>query len=76
MKYKLYKKGDIIFNYGDIGDLFYIITSGKVGVHVPSDTIYNSKLDDQFQNEFVIVKEGKYSIKKYALLFYQTFLLK
>ena len=64
MRYKHFKKGDIVFNYGDIGDLFYIIMEGKVGVHIPSETLLNKPDDPQNQYDYVVIKEGKNLIRK------------
>jgi len=33
--YEYYKKGDIIFHYGDYGDKVFMILNGEVAVMVP-----------------------------------------
>ena len=35
MQYDIAYKGDIVFNYGDKGNLFYIILSGQIEVWTP-----------------------------------------
>lgn len=37
MKMEVKRPNDIVFKYGDIGDLFYVILKGSVGVKVPSE---------------------------------------
>lgn len=36
LKYEYKKKGDIVFNFGDIGDKFYVILQGSVSVRIPN----------------------------------------
>ena len=58
-----YKKDQVICNYGDTGDKFYFIISGKVAVLVPKETKvlmtkkeYNAYLNKLFlQNQFEIL---------------------
>jgi CRP-like cAMP-binding protein len=38
-----YPKGAVIFNYGDMGDKFYIILSGQVRVMIPDPAIKSSR---------------------------------
>lgn len=44
MEFKTYKQNEVVFNYGDQGDLFYVILKGKVSVKVP--TIVYKELDE------------------------------
>ena len=39
MRFEVYERGEMVFNFGDIGDRFYTIIQGKVTVLVPSKTI-------------------------------------
>jgi hypothetical protein len=34
---KVYHKNQSVFNYGDDGDLFYIVIKGSVGVKAPTE---------------------------------------
>jgi CRP-like cAMP-binding protein len=36
LKLVKYKKGDIVFDYGDEADYFYLIVNGRVSVQVPT----------------------------------------
>ena len=36
LKYESRKRGDYLFRHGDVGDKFYIILSGIVGVQIPA----------------------------------------
>ena len=36
LQYELFRKNETIFNYGDIGDKFYLILSGHISVRIPS----------------------------------------
>ena len=47
MKMEVKKAGIIVFRYGNLGDLFYLILTGSVGVKVPSKIVLNFK-DFQF----------------------------
>lgn len=47
LELKRYKKDEIVCKYGDIGDAFYIILDGQVGVHVP--TKFEHQLDTYLQ---------------------------
>ena len=38
MEFKFHEAGDLVFRYGDYGDLFYIILQGEVEVLIPSDS--------------------------------------
>lgn len=35
IEYKMVKKGNIVFHFGEKGDYFYMILKGKVLVYVP-----------------------------------------
>ena len=35
LKYRFYKEGEAVCNYGDIGEEFYIIIEGTVGIQTP-----------------------------------------
>ena len=42
-KFVVTKPGEDVFNYGDTGDLFYIIVKGSVAVMIPNPRITNWK---------------------------------
>ena len=42
-KFVAAKEGENVFNYGESGDLFYIIVKGSVGVMIPNPKIANWK---------------------------------
>jgi hypothetical protein len=42
-KFVVTKEGENVFNYGESGDLFYIIVKGSVGVMIPNPKITNWK---------------------------------
>lgn len=35
MEFLQLKKGQKVFNYGDVGDLFYIVISGEISIKTP-----------------------------------------
>lgn len=37
MMFKFHPEGEVVFNYGDKGEFFYIILKGRVSIQVPSD---------------------------------------
>lgn len=41
MQYRYFNQNDTIFNFGDIGDQFYIILKGKVSVRIPKQQSLN-----------------------------------
>ena len=41
MQVESFSKGNVVFNYGDKGELFYIIFTGSVGVLIPFDVTKN-----------------------------------
>ena len=47
MKYRMFKKGDVLCRYKDIGDRFFIILEGEVEVRIPMDKFlaYNCTWD-------------------------------
>ena len=47
LQYRVYKKGETLCKYGDIGDRFFIILKGQVGILVPQivETDFNSTWD-------------------------------
>ena len=44
---EIYQKGSVIFNFGEVGDRFYIILKGTVGVVVPTRSIKRSNSTKQ-----------------------------
>ena len=42
-KFDVCEGGEDVFKYGDVGDLFYIIVKGSVGVMIPNPKIHNWK---------------------------------
>jgi CRP-like cAMP-binding protein len=36
IKYEFHKEGDVVFDYGSVGDKFYLIIRGEVAVLIPS----------------------------------------
>ena len=54
---KTYAKGDVIIKQGDIGDVFYIISSGKVDVTIaPSNKLVKTLNRGQFFGERALIK--------------------
>ena len=43
MKYKFLKGGNVLFNVGDVGDKFFVIIEGKVGIWCTSFKFDNKK---------------------------------
>lgn len=43
MRYEYFPEGDIIMNWGDLGDKFYILIKGSVKVLVPDPKIRDAK---------------------------------
>lgn len=63
MKYEYFEKKQVVFNYGEIGDRFYIILSGKVEVSIlvpdPKRFITVATLEDgQSFGELALLKES------------------
>ena len=52
MRYEEFGPSDIVFNYGDQGDLFYIIMEGEVIVKTPAPEVIE---DDQATPEAFII---------------------
>ena len=46
MKYELFEASQIVFNYGEPGDKFYVILEGEVSIKVPTNITFNSKRID------------------------------
>ncbi len=45
------KKGEIICKYGEIGDRFYVVLKGSVGVKVPTDVT-----EDTLETQYDVIK--------------------
>ena len=43
LKYETFKRKQVIFHFGDLGDKFYILIQGEVGVLIPNPKIKNSR---------------------------------
>lgn len=57
MKYEYFDQGEKVFNYGDIGDKFYIILQGKVSVRVPK--IFNYSFTRNELLKFILKNYGR-----------------
>ena len=50
-----FKKGDVVFNYGDAGDKFYIILGGETSINLPNtEEIENWK---ERYNQYLLLLE-------------------
>ena len=62
MEMQTYNKHDIVFNFGDTGELFYIIFTGSVGVLVPFEvekSVTQSELIDYIMENREFVEPTK-----------------
>jgi len=52
--YESTKKGEVIFRYGEIGDTFYVVLKGSVGVKVPTDVASDALSNHLDAAKFVV----------------------
>jgi ABC-type lipopolysaccharide export system ATPase subunit len=48
----IFQKDQNIFNFGDIGNKFYIIFKGKVGVNIPEKIKLSETVKEERKEEF------------------------
>ncbi len=48
LKQEAFHAGDILFNYQDIGDKFYIIMAGEVVIELPDPDMNRHEFNDQY----------------------------
>jgi len=62
MRYQWYQERSTVFDFGDIGDLFYIIFSGAVSVQIPVE----SKMDNSriFRSDIIVLNEKGEMVQK------------
>lgn len=61
MKHKFIEKDQIVFNYNDAGDLFYIVLQGKVSIKVPKTEVIEL---NPFEHQEFAQREEVLSIKE------------
>jgi CRP/FNR family transcriptional regulator, cyclic AMP receptor protein len=47
-----YRAGEIIFNYGEIGSVLYIVVSGQVNIYLPGEASHRISLKDIARGEY------------------------
>jgi hypothetical protein len=65
MRYESFKAGEIIMNWGDLGDKFYIIIKGSVKVLVPDPKVKDAKdkMEIRYQ-ELTELREDRRDIQR------------
>jgi CRP/FNR family transcriptional regulator, cyclic AMP receptor protein len=47
-----YRAGEVIFNYGEIGSIMYIVVSGAVNIYLPGEASRRISLKDISRGEY------------------------
>ena len=66
IQYEFSRKGETIIEYNTIGDKFYILIEGIIGILVPFNSSKNNKLTQNFKE--VCTKSNGYSFGELSLI--------
>jgi hypothetical protein len=64
MQYRYFQENVNAFNYGDVGDLFYIIFTGSVAVQIPIDMEEEEKSTRSIDSNVITLSENGKKVRK------------
>lgn len=64
MQYLYLQENMNVFNYGDVGDLFYIIFTGSVAVQIPIDIDESEDTDRSINSDIITLQENGKRVRK------------
>ena len=64
MQYQYFQENINVFNYGDVGDLFYIIFTGSVAVQIPMDMEEDKNSSRSIDSDIITLSENGKKVRK------------